>query len=60
MTPIILQGSKRLRTEKDLQIKASSKDDKERHHAMHHKKPNYHEGRGKCLKKYGNGWTGNG
>ncbi len=27
---------------------------------MHHKKPKYHVGRGKCLKWFGDGWTDNG
>ena len=38
--------------EEDLQIKASSRTDEERHNAMHHKKPKYHVGRGKHLKKF--------
>jgi hypothetical protein len=46
--------------EEDLLIKASSKDDAEGHNAMHHKKPKYHEGRGKHLKRFCNGWTDDG
>jgi hypothetical protein len=46
--------------EEDLQIKASYKADKKRHNAMHHKKPKYHVGRGKGLKRFGDGWTDNG
>jgi hypothetical protein len=46
--------------EEDLQIKASSRTDKETRNAMHHKKPKYHVGRGKHLKMFGNGWTNNG
>ena len=46
--------------EKDLQIKASYKTDKERRNATHHKKPKYHVGRGKHLKRFANGWTDNG
>ncbi len=46
--------------EEDLKIKASYKTDEERHNAMHHKKPKYHVGRGKHLKRFGNGWTDNG
>jgi hypothetical protein len=46
--------------EEDLQIKASSKDDKERHHATCHKKFKYYEGRGQYLKRFCNGWTVNG
>ncbi len=43
-----------------MKIKASYKTDKERHNATHHKKPKYHVGRGKSLKRFGNGWTDNG
>ncbi len=46
--------------EKDLQIKTSSRTDEERHNAIHHKKSKYHVGRGKHLKRFGNGWTNNG
>jgi hypothetical protein len=35
--------------EEDLQIKASSRTDEERHNTIHYKKPKYHEGRGKHL-----------
>jgi hypothetical protein len=45
--------------EEDLQIKASSRTDEE-HNTMHHKKPKYQVGRGKRLKRFGNGWTDNG
>ncbi len=45
--------------EEELKIKASYKNDEERHDAMHHKKPKYHVGRGKCLNRFGNGWTDN-
>jgi hypothetical protein len=43
-----------------LQIKASSRTDEKRHNAMHHKKPKYHVGREKHLKRFGDGWTDNG
>jgi hypothetical protein len=46
--------------EEDLQIKENSRTDEERCHAMHHKKTKYHEGRGKHLSWFGNGWTDNG
>jgi len=46
--------------EEDLQIKASSKDDVERHHATRHKKPKSNEGMVKHLKRFCNGWTDNG
>ncbi len=46
--------------EKDLKIKTSYHYDEERHNAMHHKKTKYHVGRGKHLKRFGNGWIDNG
>ncbi len=46
--------------EEDVQIKASYKNDEERHNATHHKIPKYHVGRGKHLKRFGDGWTDNG
>ncbi len=46
--------------EEDLQIKTSSRTDEERCNAMHHKKPKYHVGKGKGLKRFGDGWTDNG
>jgi hypothetical protein len=46
--------------EEDLQIKTSSRADDERCNAMHHKKNKYHVGRGKRLKRFGDGWTNNG
>jgi hypothetical protein len=45
--------------EEDLQIKARSMTDEERHNAMHHKKPMYHVGRGTHLKRFGDGLTNN-
>jgi hypothetical protein len=45
--------------EEDLQIKASSRTDEGRHNAMHHKKPKYHVGKRKHLKRFGIGWTDN-
>ncbi len=46
--------------EEEVQIKASYKNDEETRNAMHHKKTKYHVGRGKPLKRFGNGWTDNG
>ncbi len=46
--------------EEDLQIKASSRTDEERHSAMYNKKTKYHVERGKHLKRFGDGWTDNG
>jgi hypothetical protein len=45
--------------EEDLQIKASSRTGEERCNAMHHTKSKDHVGRGKRLKRFGNGWTDN-
>ncbi len=45
--------------EEEVQIKASSRTDEERRNAMHHKEIKYHIERGKCLKRFGNGWTDN-
>ncbi len=45
--------------EEALQIKASSRTEEERSNATHHKKPRYHVGRGKHLKRFGDGWTDN-
>ncbi len=58
-TILVYKSTKEMQ-EEDLQIKASSRADEERHNAFHHKKPKYHEGRGKHLKKFGDGWTDNG
>ncbi len=46
--------------EEGLKIKASYKNDEERHNAMHHKKSKYHVGRGKHLKRFDDGWTDDG
>ncbi len=48
--------------EEDVQIKASYKnyDYEERGNATHHKKPKYHVGREKHLKRFCGGWTDNG
>jgi hypothetical protein len=45
--------------EEDLQIKASFRTNEERRKAMHYKKTKYHVGRGKHLKRFGDGWTNN-
>jgi hypothetical protein len=45
--------------EEGLHFKASYKTDEERRNAMLHKKPKYHVGRGKHLKRFGDGWTDN-
>ena len=44
----------------ELKIRATSTTDDERRKATREKKPRYHEGRGKRLKRYGDGWTDDG
>ncbi len=44
----------------ELQIRVNSKTDAERKKTMRKQKNKYHEGRGKRLRRYGDGWTGNG
>ncbi len=58
-TSLVYENTKEV-WEEDLQIKLSYKTDKDRCNAMHHKKPKYHVGRGKHLKRFGDGWTDNG
>ncbi len=43
--------------EESLQIKANYKIPDERCKAQCHQKPKYHEGHGKRLKRFGDGWT---
>jgi hypothetical protein len=58
-TILVYKNTKELWQE-DLQIKASYKADKKRHHARHHKKTKYHVEMGKRLRRFGNGGTDNG
>ncbi len=58
-TILVYENTKEM-WEEDLQIKAGPRTDDERCNAMHHEKPKYHVGRGKGLKRLGNGWTDNG
>jgi len=44
----------------ELKIRATSTTDDEKRKATREKKPRYHEGRGKRLKRYGDGWTDHG
>ena len=44
----------------ELQIRVNSKTDDERKKTMWKQKPKYHEGRGKRLQRYRDGWTDNG
>ena len=43
--------------EEELLIKARAKTDEERKNAERRHNPRYHKGRGKRLKRYGDGWT---
>jgi hypothetical protein len=58
-TILVYENSKEVR-EEELQIRANSMTDDERRKAMRQQKPKYHEGRGKCLQRYGDSWTDNG
>ncbi len=53
-TILVYENSKEVWKEK-LQIRATSRTDDERRTATRVKKPRYHEGRGKRLKRYGDG-----
>ncbi len=43
--------------EEEILIKASDKTDEEKRNTVRQRKQNYHEGRGKRLKRYADGWT---
>ncbi len=58
-TILVYENSKEVWKE-ELQIRAKSRTDDERRTATRVKKPRYHEGRGKRLKRYGDGWTEDG
>ena len=58
-TILVYENSKEVWNE-ELQIRAASRTDDERRTATRVKKPRYHEGRGKRLKRYGDGWTEDG
>jgi hypothetical protein len=45
---------------KELQIRVNLKTEDKRKKAMQKQKPKYHEGRGKQVQRYGDGWTDNG
>ena len=55
-TILVYENSKEV-WEEELLIKAHAETDKERKNAERHHNPRYHKGRGKCLKRYGDGWT---
>jgi len=58
-TILVYENSKEVWKE-ELQIRATSRTDDERRTATRVKKTRYHEGRGKRLKRYGDGWTEDG
>jgi hypothetical protein len=55
-TILVYETSKEV-WEVKLLINARAKMDKERKNAEQRHNPRYHKGRGKCLKRYVNGWT---
>ena len=46
--------------EEEISIRASDKTDEEKRNTIRRQKPKYHEGRGKRLKRYADGWTDDG
>lgn len=58
-TILVYENSKEV-WEEELQIKSRTNDPYERRQATRLKKPKYHEGRGKRLRRYGDGWTDSG
>jgi hypothetical protein len=58
-TTLVYKNSKEV-WEEELQIMVNSKTDDERKKATRKQKPKYHEGRGKRLQRYRDGWTDNG
>ncbi len=58
-TILVYKNSKEV-WEEELQIRVNSKTDDKRKKATRKQKPKYHEGRGKRLQRYGDGWTNNG
>jgi hypothetical protein len=52
---ILVYENTKERWGEEVQIKARYKNDEERRNATHHKKPKYPVGRGKHLKRFGNG-----
>jgi hypothetical protein len=55
-TILVYENSKEV-WEEEWHIEKSISDDIQRKQATCHKKPKYHEGREKQLKRYGDGWT---
>ncbi len=55
-TILVYENSKEV-WEEEWHIKKSISDDIQRKQTTRHKQPKYHEGRGKQLKRYGDGWA---
>ena len=55
-TILVYENSKEV-WEEELRIKAGAKTDEDRRNVVRHQNPRYHEGQGKRLKRYGDGWT---
>ncbi len=58
-TILVYKNSKEV-WEEELQIRGSTMPDDERRKAICHKKTKYHEGGGKRLRRFGDGWTDGG
>ena len=58
-TILVYENSKEV-WEEELQIRVKSMSEDERKKATRKQKPKYHEGRGKRLQRFGDGWTDNG
>ncbi len=56
---LVYENSKEV-WEEELEIRGSTMPDYEKGKAIRHKKPKYHEGRGKRLRRFGDGWTDGG
>ena len=58
-TILVYENSKEVWDE-EVEIRENTTNDDERRKAIRHKKPKYHEGRGKRLKRFGDGWLDTG
>ena len=58
-TILVYKNSKEVWDE-EIEIRENTTNDDERRKAIRHKKPKYHEGRGKPLKQFGDGWLDSG
>ena len=58
-TILVYENSKEVWDE-EIEIRENMTNDNERRKVIRHKKPKYHEGRGKQLKRFGDGWLDTG